>query len=231
MSVIINSNSFLHLDHGTSAKLDIVCSFSGTLEAIGAVFSPAAQSVALVLYAKKGCVESGILFGPGGAILLIQVIRCVTGYYNNLSSLHLWIRVYEDSCHISSCGLLFFFAATISTSFCVLSFIGKRNEYHRLILKSKNGMRNHLPQEHSKALESLNPPCTEGNVWASRQFLLVAIMIIRWYVALRLADIVSVAGRKVCVLYFNFNSPRPIYKNIIHPYSAQSKELCTLKMI
>ena len=40
---------------------------------MGTGFSPAVQSVALVLYAKKGGVETG---KPFGAISLIQVIRC-----------------------------------------------------------------------------------------------------------------------------------------------------------
>ena len=54
------------------ARSPILFALSGTLDAMGTGFSPAAQSVALALYAKKGGVETGRLFG---AISLIQVIR------------------------------------------------------------------------------------------------------------------------------------------------------------
>ena len=55
------------------AQSPILFALSGTLGAMGAGFSPAAQSVALALYAKRGGVETGRLFG---AISLIQAIRC-----------------------------------------------------------------------------------------------------------------------------------------------------------
>ena len=54
------------------ARSPILFALFGTLDAMGTGFSPAAQSVALALYAKKGGVETGRLFG---AISLIQVIR------------------------------------------------------------------------------------------------------------------------------------------------------------
>jgi hypothetical protein len=55
------------------AQSPILFALSGTFNAMGAGFSPAAQSVALALYAKRGGVEIGRLFG---AISLIQAIRC-----------------------------------------------------------------------------------------------------------------------------------------------------------
>ena len=56
------------------ARTPILFALSGTLDALGAGFFPAAQSVSLALYVKKGGVETGRLFG---AISLIQVIRFV----------------------------------------------------------------------------------------------------------------------------------------------------------
>ena len=47
----------------------------GTLGALGVGFNPAAQSVALALYAGRGGIETGRLFG---ATSLIQAIRCDT---------------------------------------------------------------------------------------------------------------------------------------------------------
>ena len=55
------------------AQSPLPFALSGTLSAFGAGFSPAAQSVALALYAKRGGIETGKLFG---AISLIQAIRC-----------------------------------------------------------------------------------------------------------------------------------------------------------
>ena len=46
---------------------------SGSLSALGAGFNPAVQSVALALYARRGGIETGRLFG---AISLIQAMRC-----------------------------------------------------------------------------------------------------------------------------------------------------------
>ena len=53
----------------------ILFTLSGVFSAMGTGFSPAAQSVALALYAKRGGVEIGRLFG---ALSLIQAIRCDT---------------------------------------------------------------------------------------------------------------------------------------------------------
>jgi len=55
------------------AQSPILFSLSAALGTFGAGFSPAIQSVALALYAKRGGVETGRLFG---AISLIQAIRC-----------------------------------------------------------------------------------------------------------------------------------------------------------
>ena len=55
------------------AQNPILVAASGTLGAMGAGFPAAAQSVALALYAKRGGVEIGRLFG---AISLVQAIRC-----------------------------------------------------------------------------------------------------------------------------------------------------------
>ena len=55
------------------AQNPILFAASGTLGAMGAGFPAAAQSVALALYAKRGGVEIGRLFG---AISLVQAIRC-----------------------------------------------------------------------------------------------------------------------------------------------------------
>ena len=55
------------------AQSPILFALSGTLDAFSLGFSPAVQSVALALYAKRGGVETGRLFG---ALSLLQVIRC-----------------------------------------------------------------------------------------------------------------------------------------------------------
>jgi hypothetical protein len=52
----------------------ILFALSGAFSSMGAGFHPAVQSVALALYAKRGGVESGRLFG---ALSLIEAIRCV----------------------------------------------------------------------------------------------------------------------------------------------------------
>ena len=57
------------------AQNPILFILSGFFSAMGAGFFAAAQSVALALYAKRGGVEFGRLFG---AIGLIQAIRCDT---------------------------------------------------------------------------------------------------------------------------------------------------------
>lgn len=51
----------------------ILFALFGSLGALGVGFNPAAQSVALALYARRGGMETGRLFG---AISLIQAIRC-----------------------------------------------------------------------------------------------------------------------------------------------------------
>ena len=54
-----------------------VFALSWAFNSFGAGFSPAAQSVALALYSKRGGIETGRLFG---AMSLIQAIRCVMIY-------------------------------------------------------------------------------------------------------------------------------------------------------
>jgi hypothetical protein len=51
----------------------ILFALSGSLGAFGGGFNPAVQSVALALYARRGGMETGRLFG---AISLIQALRC-----------------------------------------------------------------------------------------------------------------------------------------------------------
>ena len=66
-----------------------VFALSGPFNSFGAGFNPAAQSVALALYAKRGGIETGRLFG---AMSLIQAIRyddilcCLHGLYTQLRS-------------------------------------------------------------------------------------------------------------------------------------------------
>ena len=57
------------------AQSPIMFALSGAFGAMGAGFPPAVQSVALALYAKKGGVETGKLFG---ALSLVQAMRCDT---------------------------------------------------------------------------------------------------------------------------------------------------------
>ena len=129
------------------AKSPLLFALSGTFNSLGAGFSPAAQSVALALYAKRGGVEIGRLFG---AISLIQVIRCdniVFVYIRDIYSLRVLFSsqilapsiygfVYVKTVAIYPPMVFFVFAAAISTSFCILSFIRipKGDEYHRQYL-------------------------------------------------------------------------------------------------
>ena len=130
------------------ARSPILFALSVILAPMGAGFSPAVQSVALALYAKKGGVETGKLFG---AISLIQVIRCdyifvlstcglCTYYGHGFSSQILapfvYGFVYVRTVVIYPPMIFFAFAAAISTSFCILSFIRipKGEEYHRQYL-------------------------------------------------------------------------------------------------
>ena len=124
-----------------------VFSLSGAFNSFGAGFSPAAQSVALALYAKRGGVETGRLFG---ALSLIEAIRCdnimccLCGLY-----IHLWSWfssqilapfiygfVYVRTVAIYPPMIFFVFASAIFISFCLLSFIRipKGDEYHRQYL-------------------------------------------------------------------------------------------------
>lgn len=84
------------------AQSPILFALSGTFNSLGAGFSPAAQSVALALYAKRGGIEIGRLFG---AISLIQAIRCdstivivYVTFYAHLRSLaqKSWLRSFMD---------------------------------------------------------------------------------------------------------------------------------------
>ena len=73
---LARASLLIHIVSYTSmglARSPILFALFGTLGSLGSGFSPAVQSVALALYAKKGGVETGKLFG---AISLIQVIRC-----------------------------------------------------------------------------------------------------------------------------------------------------------
>ena len=70
VSLLVDMVSYISMG---LAQSPIVFALSGVFGTMGSGFSPAAQSVALALYAKRGGVETGRLFG---AIGLIQVIRC-----------------------------------------------------------------------------------------------------------------------------------------------------------
>ena len=59
------------------SQSSIPFALSGCFGAFGVGFTPAAQSVALALYARRGGIEIGRLFG---ALSLIQAMRCDTFY-------------------------------------------------------------------------------------------------------------------------------------------------------
>lgn len=69
-SILVHIVAYTSMGLAQSAILFGLC---GAFNALGAGFSPAAQSVALALYAKRGGVEIGRLFG---ALSLIQALRC-----------------------------------------------------------------------------------------------------------------------------------------------------------
>ena len=94
------------------AQRPIQFGLSSTFSALGASFNPAVQSVALALYARRGGIETGKLFG---ALSLIQAIRYDTFMwffftlitvssvqFSNLSSVHLWSRIRKHRRHISA---------------------------------------------------------------------------------------------------------------------------------
>ena len=70
VSLLIHVVAYISMGVAQSA---IPFALSGAFNALGSGFSPAAQSVALALYAKRGGIEIGRLFG---ALSLIQAIRC-----------------------------------------------------------------------------------------------------------------------------------------------------------
>ena len=84
------------------AQNPILYALSAAFGSMGAGFPAAAQSVALALYAKRGGVEIGKLFG---AISLIQAIRCdifvvllsYTDLYGHCLALKSWLRSFMDS--------------------------------------------------------------------------------------------------------------------------------------
>jgi hypothetical protein len=93
------------------AQSPIQFGLSSTFSALGVSFNPAVQSVALALYARRGGIETGKLFG---ALSLIQAIRYDTFMwfftlitvssvqFSNLSSVRLWIRIRKHRRHIST---------------------------------------------------------------------------------------------------------------------------------
>ena len=70
VSLLIHVVAYISMGVAQSA---IPFALSGAFNALGSGFSPATQSVALALYAKRGGIEIGRLFG---ALSLIQAIRC-----------------------------------------------------------------------------------------------------------------------------------------------------------
>ena len=131
------------------AQSPIVFALSGTFGAFGRGFSPAAQSVALALYAKRGGVETGRLFG---AISLIQAIRyddndillstwfiyliTVFWFSSQIIAPFIYGFVYVRTVAIYPPMVFFVFASAIFISLCLLSFIRipKGDEYHRQYL-------------------------------------------------------------------------------------------------
>ena len=128
------------------AQSPILYAVSDVFGAFGAGFPPAAQSVALALYAKKGGVEIGRLFG---ALSLIQAVRCDTFKLCCLPCLILiavlfssqtlapfiYGFVFVKTVAIFPSMVFFVSVATISTSYCLLSLIrlpkDDELEYHR----------------------------------------------------------------------------------------------------
>ena len=70
LSILIHLVAYISM--GVTRRA-ILFGLSAAFNALGSGFSPAAQSVALALYAKRGGVEIGRLFG---ALSLIQAMRC-----------------------------------------------------------------------------------------------------------------------------------------------------------
>ena len=142
------------------ARSPILFAVSGTLGAFAAGFSPAAQSVALALYAKRGGVETGRLFG---ALSLIQAIRCdILCRLHGLFSLcfssqilapFIYGFVYVRTVAIYPPMVFFVFATAISISFCILSFIRipKGDEYHRQYLADLEESESHEESSTSRA--------------------------------------------------------------------------------
>jgi hypothetical protein len=123
------------------AQSSILFALSGAFGSLGAGFHPAAQSVALALYAKRGGVEIGRLFG---AISLIQAIRCgccLRGLITHLRLLFssqilapfIYGFVYVKTVAYYPRMVFFISVAAISTSYCLMSLIRipKDDEYHR----------------------------------------------------------------------------------------------------
>jgi hypothetical protein len=129
------------------AQSPIVFALSGTFNSLGAGFSPAAQSVALALYAKRGGVEIGRLFG---ALSLIQVIS------SQILAPFVYGFVYVRTVAIYPPMVFFVFAVAISISFGILSFIRipKGDEYHRQYLADLEESESNEESSSSRARES-----------------------------------------------------------------------------
>jgi len=109
------------------AQSPILFALSGTMGGFSLGFSPAVQSVALALYAKRGGVETGSLFG---ALSLLQVIS------SQILAPFIYGFVYVRTVAIYPPMIFFVFTAALSTSFCILGLIRipKGDEYHRQYL-------------------------------------------------------------------------------------------------
>jgi len=129
------------------AQSPILFAFSGIFGAMGAGFSPAAQSVALALYAKRGGVETGRLFG---AISLIEAIS------SQILAPFIYGFVFVKT--VAICPRMVFFVsfAALSTSFCLLSIIRlpKDDEYHRQYLADLEQSESNEESSTSRAQES-----------------------------------------------------------------------------
>ena len=153
------------------AQNSIWFALSGTLGAFSLGFSPAVQSVALALYAERGGVETGRLFG---ALSLLQVIRCVMIYCCCLYELirllgflssqilapFIYGFVYVRTVAIYPPMFFFVFTVALSTAFCILSFIRipKGDEYHRQYLADIEESESNEEPSTSRAQEgTLNP--------------------------------------------------------------------------
>lgn len=115
--------------------------------ALGVGFNPAVQSVALALYARRGGIETGKLFG---ALSLIQAIS------SQILAPFIYGIVYVNTVAIYPRMVFFVSVAALSTSYCLLSLVRlpKDNEYHRQSLADLEEPESNEESSTSRAGES-----------------------------------------------------------------------------